>query len=471
MPLHIPSSISGLDHAAFDAHFVHTWQSSYPWTRSTLAEDPAIAAGDIVEWAKYQIAEALRGDPRLRNADFDRQANNYVAFELARCSLHTVHLRQMGIRQLAEQLRRDFARCLQDGELLTADARSPLYGQGQMRQLGGGHTGYALPLNSRFDRNLLQVLAGGAPGDSAISALPRVEDWLQKEPLSFLSHLDRGAITVSQEQWRKSMWASLDKARVLALHDEVSLSPNLRQSMLEESIDAMADVMPTPIVSEKLEAEIAEEVFRRNQVAKYSALDHGQLKGLYTKRTKMQLMNDLPKGALVQRLVDLDVREGGLPKVAILDQASGDDRTVDVFTAASMADCLSPLLAEPASPDRDAKIRQRLIIPEYHILVCAQKMLNFLLEEEGKRPAKIAPLDGDSRLHLSILPPDEDISDDAANEMEQTSRALKEAHQVLMRAYQAVGVNHAYRPTGVILDFIINATAGSANIRRLRSMI
>ncbi len=474
MSLSIPQSLASLDHSAFDAQLVSTWQPSYPWTTSKLPEDPKITTGDYVAWTKYQLAEALKGDPRLKNYRFDdaeRQVLSYVAFELARWSLHTVHLRQMGIRQMAAQLRRDFARCLNDGELLTIDVRSPLYGQGQMRHLAADQTGFALPLYSRFDRNLLQVLAGGTPHDLAASALPRVEEWLQKDPLSFLAHLDRGAIHVSQEKWRQNMWTYLDQAHGLALDSEATLTPRLRESILEESIDAMADVMPTPIVSDTLEAAIAEEVFRRQQAAQYSALDHGQLKGLYGRRTHMRLMHELSKDVLVKRLVDWDVRAGDLPKVAILDQSPQDDRGIDAFTTASLADCLVPLLVQPASAERDAKILQRLVIPEYHILVCAQKMLSFLLEEEGKRPMEPEALKADHLSRLSILPLEEDIPTEQADEMEQTSRALKEAHDVLMRAYKAVGVNHAYRPIAVILDFIISATSGRVDIRRHRSMI
>ncbi len=458
MTLHVPQSLSSLDHAAFDARFVQTWHPTYPWTKSTLSSETDVRDTDVLEWAKAQLAEAVRGEPRLRGYDFNRQAFTYAAFELVRWSLHTVHLRQMQIDELVERLRLDFTRCLEEGVLITSDPRSPLLEQGVSRPGVPGAKTTHLPLTSRYDRVLLEVLAGGPPKTLVSTARQRMQDWLQKEQISFLTTIDRGSLQIHQEGWRKEMWTLLNGVPNFG-NDEAPLCAESRDRMLNLSIDAMVDVMPASIVTDELQRELNEEVFRRTRVTELSALDYERLYSIWQSRSHTMLMKKPSKDELIKRLVDNEVRSAAssLPHVPVLEPPVGDSRPIDTFTSAALAECLEPLLEQPQSSVRDAKIRERLYIPEYHMLVSAQRMLDFLLRIEGTSQSAVE----DS---------DEEVAR-VTTEMDQVAHSLRNAHTVLQRAYQALNLNHAHRPSGVILDFIVSAVAGHVNVRRQRSMI
>lgn len=270
------------------------------------------------------------------------------------------------------------------------------------------------------------------------------------------------------------MWQHLKHVEVFAYDDEAVLPQDTREEMLNQSIDAMIYVMPTPIVSETTEREITEEVFRRRRTEELRTLSVPKL--VSTLMGPGMVLKDTPsRESLVQAIVDREVRQAGktLPDVGILEQPIGDQRTLDAFTQDSLHDSLGVLLEQPASPERDEKIRQRLVIPEYQMLVSAQKMLSFLLDHERKRPLITRLVDSPfepENPSLSVLG-QEDLSDDVAVEIEQLTKSLLAAHAVLMRAYTAVGVNYVHRPIAVILDFILSAAAGRVNIRRQRSLI
>lgn len=387
MALHVPQSLSGLDHAAFDAEMVASWNTPYPWVVSTLPHEAERTPAAYIDWTKHQLAEALAGNPRLRGYDFSRPAFTYAAFELSRWALQTVHLRQLPVRRLATELRRDFARCLHNNNLLTMDERSPLYRQGRVVEKEGYPPCSLIDLNSRHDRNLLEVLAGGLPDAQATTAVSRVEEWLQRSPLAYLTTLDEGHLRIDQREWREQTGRFIDRLCERQLDSDsrvVDLLPQDRTYLLDKSGELALTMLPDPLISEQEQHRIEIERWHRSLRRQCEEFTTAEAYEQY-----IRLVEDAPPsgleqpqiGALLADHLVANFDHEAMP-LSLVERHQDDPRSDHQFVKDALNDAFEwPLSSTTASAEE--ALRQRLPLIHHHFILSAATMQTLLMKEES----------------------------------------------------------------------------------------
>ncbi|MBP9750960.1 MAG: hypothetical protein KBC95_03880 [Candidatus Peribacteraceae bacterium] len=456
MPITIPSSLASLDHGAFDAQMVATWQPSYPWTTSKLETNGGITPADYVAWTKHQLALALASEPKVRSYNFgdeQREALTYAAYEIVRWAVQTVHLRQQDVSALATQLRRDFARCLSDNKLLTADERSPLWKKGIERSQSGGRSFWELPLTSRFDRGLLEVLAGGAPTERGDTAVARIVEILRRDPFAWLASLDRRDVEVKQEDWRKKMLALTEKVvgrQLLYRGGEIELEADDRRVMLNATLDSIADEIPISVISETSQDEIAREQWLRDIAAEIPSYSDDELAAHFLRILDELVPDGLPRAEIERRLYEFirDNFPDDRAAVALVDPPAESPLSRLEFVRQAVETAFTGPIAG-TTPDDIRRLEERTPLLEYHLVIAATDLLNALLKEE-----------------------DGGLLDEAEQRlMEDAPEILRLCQDWATRAYRVRGPRSAQTPVEIMVHVVLSAAGARVDPGMMRSVL
>jgi len=358
-----------MSHGEFDARLVQAWRPDYPWVRPHTAPDPSLTTSDFADYAAHALLQGIEKSPlrepmKRQRLDSSRNVVRYAAFEILHASVQLVHLRQQAPAAMTAVVRKDFRDALALKSLRTTHAYSPLWGEGQ-KTPGDGRDYFSLRLDSKWDAQFLETLAGGNIRNSADTA--PLHTFLD-EHMSYLATLDRGEVDVFCEDFRNRLLRTLDS--------HAFLDDSLRSRILQDTFDAWIEQegenQKYLAQAEKL---FAGPFFRIQRKPVLAALDPA------TVNERIRLYGQRPTGskeARLERLLDLETSDARIDKTLTAN-------ITDISSLPLIKQYIDELLAsETHEPTLRTKIRPMFAVLEWLMMDTVARVASAQQEETIK---------------------------------------------------------------------------------------